>query len=201
ALPAGARPGPRAVPPPAMLATTEANTRETPGRGPAGTPLKGPPAELKSSHADALKLLKARAKEIGETLRAQCARLERLYLEERDWPLELWSARYLAEPLVARMARRLIWSFRLGDRWVAGLPGADDVFDASGTRLDLAAPGVRVKLWHPIEAEAAGVLAWRHRLASLGITQPFKQAHREIYVLTDAERGTRTYSNRFAAHI
>jgi hypothetical protein len=31
--------------------------------------------------------------------------------------------------------------------------------------------------------------------------QPFKQAHREIYVLTDAERQTEFYSNRFAAHI
>jgi hypothetical protein len=34
-----------------------------------------------------------------------------------------------------------------------------------------------------------------------GITQPFKQAHREIYLLTDAERTTETYSNRFAAHV
>jgi hypothetical protein len=33
------------------------------------------------------------------------------------------------------------------------------------------------------------------------ITQPFKQAHREIYLLTDAERHTGNYSNRFAAHI
>ena len=29
----------------------------------------------------------------------------------------------------------------------------------------------------------------------------FKQAHREIYLLTDAERRTGTYSNRFAGHI
>ena len=29
----------------------------------------------------------------------------------------------------------------------------------------------------------------------------FKQAHREVYLLTDAERLTDTYSNRFAAHI
>src|SRR6185295_13975176 len=29
----------------------------------------------------------------------------------------------------------------------------------------------------------------------------FKQAHREIYVLTPAETTTRVYSNRFAAHI
>ena len=31
--------------------------------------------------------------------------------------------------------------------------------------------------------------------------QPFKQAHREVYPLTDAERETATYSNRFASHI
>jgi hypothetical protein len=52
-----------------------------------------------------------------------------------------------------------------------------------------------------MQSEASHVLAWRQRLASLGVTQPFKQAHREIYVLTDAERETHDYSNRFAGHI
>jgi hypothetical protein len=33
------------------------------------------------------------------------------------------------------------------------------------------------------------------------VTQPFKQAHREVYILTEAELRTDTYSNRFAAHI
>ena len=33
------------------------------------------------------------------------------------------------------------------------------------------------------------------------IQQPFKQAYREIYILTDAEINTRTYSNRMASHI
>ncbi len=33
------------------------------------------------------------------------------------------------------------------------------------------------------------------------MVQPFKQAHREIYILTDAECQTGTYTNRFAAHI
>ncbi len=50
-------------------------------------------------------------------------------------------------------------------------------------------------------AEANDVLAWRRRLATLGIVQPFKQAHREIYLLTEAERQTEVYSNRFAAHL
>jgi hypothetical protein len=33
------------------------------------------------------------------------------------------------------------------------------------------------------------------------VVQPFKQAYRELYVLTEAERTSGTYSNRFAAHI
>ncbi len=45
------------------------------------------------------------------------------------------------------------------------------------------------------------MLAWRDRLERLAIKQPFKQAHREVYLLTDAERRTGTYSNRFAAHV
>ncbi len=56
-------------------------------------------------------------------------------------------------------------------------------------------------IWHPSFVRAAEVLAWRSSLESREIRQPFKQAHREIYLLTDAERATETYSNRFAAHI
>ena len=56
-------------------------------------------------------------------------------------------------------------------------------------------------LWHPLDSAMEDVLAWRDRLAAHEIQQPFKQAHREIYLLTDAERATRVYSNRFAAHI
>src|SRR5262249_37739268 len=56
-------------------------------------------------------------------------------------------------------------------------------------------------LWHPIGHSTNEVLAWRAALERHGIRQPFKQAHREIYVLTDAERTTDVYSNRFAAHV
>ena len=44
-------------------------------------------------------------------------------------------------------------------------------------------------------------MEWRAHLENRQLTQPFKQAHREIYLLTDAERETRVYSNRFAGHI
>src|SRR5207342_3238190 len=54
---------------------------------------------------------------------------------------------------------------------------------------------------HPVGRAIDEITAWRRRLETLEITQPFKQAHREIYLLTDAERTTNTYSNRFAAHL
>jgi hypothetical protein len=60
---------------------------------------------------------------------------------------------------------------------------------------------VTVRLWHPIGKEVEEVLAWREWLDTQQIQQPFKQAHREVYVLTEAERRTRVYSNRFAAHV
>lgn len=58
-----------------------------------------------------------------------------------------------------------------------------------------------VRLWHPISKDTEEVLAWRAWLDEQQIQQPFKQAHREVYLLTDAERQTRTYSNRYAAHV
>ena len=41
-----------------------------------------------------------------------------------------------------------------------------------------------ISLWHPIGCDVAEVLAWRERLNALGIVQPFKQAHREVYLIT-----------------
>ncbi|MEL6355913.1 MAG: DUF4132 domain-containing protein, partial [Bacteroidota bacterium] len=43
-------------------------------------------------------------------------------------------------------------------------------------------------------------LAWRDRLFDWKIKQPFKQAFREIYLLTPAEEATYDHSNRFAGH-
>jgi hypothetical protein len=185
----------------AKLVITEDGALETNWHDANGKPLAGPPAAVKEKHEEPLKSLKDQAKEIGETLKAQRLRLERFYLDDRSWVLDVWRDRYLDEPLVSTFARRLIWSFELKGRWVAGVAEANGIFDAAGTKLDLDAGPVRVRLWHPMQSDTDVVLAWRQRLAKLGITQPFKQAHREIYVLTDAERATNTYSNRFAGHV
>jgi hypothetical protein len=161
-----------------------------------GKPRKSVPAAVKADHADALKALRAEIKEIKGLLSGQRWRLESLYLQERSWSFDDWRKRYLEHPLMANLARRLIWNF--GN--VAAVPTAGGLVEAGGAAVEPAA-GAAVSLWHPISESADGVLAWRRRLAELEITQPFKQAHREIYVLTDAERATEIYSNRFAAHI
>src|SRR5207248_8171804 len=58
-----------------------------------------------------------------------------------------------------------------------------------------------VSLWHPIGQTVEEIVRWRDWLQRCEMVQPFKQAHREVYLLTDAERCTGTYSNRFAAHV
>ncbi len=101
--------------------------------------------------------------------------------------------RYLTHPLLGNLARRLIWTAAEGERAETFLPG-----EALPGGLSDAAT---VRLWHPLGATVETVLAWRQELEARGVVQPFKQAHREVYLITDAERNTRTYSNRFAGHI
>ena len=168
---------------------------------PDGKPQKSVPKAVKDQHADELKELKAAAKDIQKMLPAQRDRIENLYLEEKSWPYPVWRERYLDHPLVGTLARRLIWRFTKDDRASAGVSYEGRMTGRNGRPLDWIGEDTRVELWHPIGETTEEVLAWRDWLAELEIRQPFKQAHREVYLLTDAERTTRTYSNRFAAHI
>lgn len=162
----------------------------------AGKVVKAVPAQARRQHAADVAELKISVKEIGKMLTAQRDRLDRLMLSDRSWRWDAWRSRYLHHPLVGTLARRLIWTVDGTARcWADGaLRGLDDTAPAP-------ADDATVALWHPLGRPAAEVTAWRQFLRRHGITQPFKQAHREQYTLTDAERATETYSNRFAAHI
>jgi hypothetical protein len=56
----------------------------------------------------------------------------------------------------------------------------------------------RVTLWHPLASDSAEVQRWREHIFAAKIRQPFRQAFREFYEVTEEERQTRMYSNRFA---
>jgi hypothetical protein len=167
---------------------------------PDGRELATVPKTLREVAPDALAAARRRRKEIEDALAGQAGRIERLYLSDRAIPFDRWRERYLEHPLVAALTRRLIWSFGSAASSVAGLPRAGSIEDIDGKPL-APASDVVVTLWHPLMEASDNVRAWRRRLATLGVVQPFKQAHREIYLLTDAERQTEVYSNRFAAHL
>ncbi|MEU0551753.1 DUF4132 domain-containing protein [Micromonospora sp. NPDC005979] len=167
-----------------------------------GATLKGVPAQVKQSHEDDLAELRGLVKRIGATLVSERQRVEGLLSEERVWSYPDWSSRFLDHPVTATYGRRLLWETSAdGRRWTAGLPRRNGdgwtIVDRDGHAL---AHG-SVRLWHPARADTAEVLAWRAHLVAAGLTQPFKQAFREVYLRTPAEEKTETYSNRFAAHI
>lgn len=162
----------------------------------AGKVLKSVPAKVKTDHKEELKELQQSLKDIQAMLPAQRDRIDGLFLLQKTWSISEWRERYYDHPLVGTIARRLIWCVDGSPAlFVDGVP-----CDVEGAPLEHGQTA-EVTLWHPVGRSIPEVTAWRRRLEELQITQPFKQAHREVYLLTDAERNTRTYSNRFAAHI
>ncbi|GAA4563942.1 hypothetical protein GCM10023176_08980 [Micromonospora coerulea] len=162
----------------------------------AGRLVKSAPAAARRDHPDEVRDLKAAAKDMEKMLAAQAERLDRQFLAQRTWSYGSWRLRYLDHPLVGTVARRLIWLIDgTPCGWADGALRTVD--DAPVSPADDAV----VTLWHPIGRHVDEVVAWRAWLGRHAVVQPFKQAHREVYLLTAAEERTGVYSNRFAAHV
>lgn len=159
------------------------------------------PQAVKEHHAEELKELNQAVKDVRKMLPAQAERIDNLYLEQKSWPLPAWRERYLDHQLVGTLARRLIWRFTKDGRTASGIWHEGRIVGTDGGELDWFDDSTLVELWHPLLETTEAVLAWREWLSVHEVRQPFKQAHREVYVLTAAEQATRVYSNRFAAHI
>ncbi|SNS43491.1 DUF4132 domain-containing protein [Actinomadura mexicana] len=171
------------------LAVEDAATVRITFTGADGRASRTAPAAVKDGFPAELGQLKALAREVRATLSSERARVEGLMSQDRAWPYAEWCEHYRDHPVTGALVRGLIWEFQ----------GDDGLWRAS-----LAAPGgdaAHVRLWHPIRAAADDVRAWRERVADARVRQPFKQAFREIYLLTPAEQDTAAYSNRYAAHI
>jgi hypothetical protein len=100
------------------------------------------------------------------------------------------------------MARRLAWTFTsVGGTAITGFPdaSAEAVHTVAGTQP--LPPGSLVQLLHPVLAGAPELAALRALAARLGISQPVRQLWRETFQLSDAERRTGLYSDRYAGHI
>ncbi len=169
-----------------------------------GKPRKAIPAEVKRDNGAELKAFTALCADINKSLPAQRDRLDRILATDRHWPITIWRERYLKHPLIGGLSRKLIWHFSSGELACTAIWKAGEMVDSENRPvhwLNDQREDVTVRLWHPIGFSAKEVLLWRTYLENNLVAQPFKQAHREVYILTDAEINTGTYSNRFAAHI
>lgn len=167
----------------------------------AGKPAKSAPAEVKQGHSSKLKEIKRTAADVQKMLAAQRLRIEQFLINERRIAYEHWRKQFLDHPLLGAIAKRLIWRFESeGDitegAWLNGEMVSWNNEPSSGL-----GPGTVVQLWHPLQSNPQTILSWRCWLEDHRIIQPFKQAHREVYLITPAEEQTETYSNRFAAHV
>lgn len=169
---------------------------------PDGKEQKSIPSFIKEStkHNTKLKKVKADIAKIKKYLTAQRDRIDRTYLEGRTWSLLDFEKHYLNHGLVSFISRKLIWEFELKSNWVAATYINEVWRDVYGKELSLD-KNTQVRLWHPCTVETVSVLQWRERLEEIEIKQPLKQAYREVYILTDAEVNTKSYSNRMAAHL
>jgi len=185
----------------ARLNITGTTTTQLVWLKPDGKIQKSVPAAVKNEFPEELKELKTTAKDIQKMLPAQRERIDNLFLEQKEWSFETWKERYLDHSLVGTLARRIIWRFKTGEEVVSGIWLDDKIVDHESRPLSNLNTSTTVELWHPIEKPTEEVTGWREWLEQHEVQQPFKQAHREVYLLTDAERTTNVYSNRYAAHI
>lgn len=174
----------------AVLRVEDAHTVRLSFVTPGGRTTRTVPAALREPHAAAIRELRRRAKEIRGALSGERARLDGLLSAEREWPYADWCRHYRDHPITGAVVRGLIWEFAdAAGEWAAALPGEEPP------------AAERVRLWQPMRAGTGEILEWRAALTDRRLRQPVKQAFREIYLLTPAERETGTYSTRFAAHV
>ncbi|WP_141584153.1 DUF4132 domain-containing protein [Actinomadura sp. WMMA1423] len=159
-----------------------------------GRALKGVPAAVRRDHKGEVKELRDLVARVNAQLVTLARALEAGFTVEAVHPFGRWRDTLLRHPVAGPTVRALLWEIEAapGDRRTV-LPETGDLPDCADE-----AP---VRLWHPIGSRPDEVRAWRDLLVDRRIRQPFKQAFREIYLLTPAEEETATYSNRFAAHL
>ncbi|MFI6799559.1 DUF4132 domain-containing protein [Streptosporangium canum] len=129
--------------------------------------LKAVPAAVRREHPDEVKRLRELAKQTRQQQATLVRALEAGYAGETAPPYRQLEGRSVTD--------RLIWEFEVS-------PG---VWRAE---LGLTVPDVPVRLWHPARASLEDVRAWREVVQGKELRQPYKQAFREVYLLTPPRR-------------
>lgn len=165
-----------------------------------GTEQKTVPAAVKTQHEDKLKKIKSIQKNIEQTLTAQRDRLDRLFRVDRKMNKEHFQKYFIEHGLLAYLGKRLIWNAQNDNNQESIYWFENKWITRDGKEIDIENCH-QFSLWHPALVSTNEALEWRQFFLKNQITQPLKQAFREVYILTPAEINTRIYSNRMAGHI
>ncbi|WP_323153876.1 DUF4132 domain-containing protein [Pseudomonas alvandae] len=160
----------------------------------AAKPLKtAPPAIRKHADFIALKTQQTQLKEqiarFCRTLETMMSSGETLALAELKPLLKMPAVRLLLEQLIVQVDDAALGWLDAATLTVTDLEGRRHVAEK------------HLRIAHPFHLFTAGQLsAWQKEVVTHRRVQPFKQAFRELYLLTPAERETALWSNRFAGH-
>jgi len=163
-----------------------------------GKLVKAAPSPVKKAFPKEVRSVTTLAKELEQVHLSQRARLESSFISPRGMALAHWRKYFVEHPLLGFLGKKLIWVFRNDQGWEhSGIWSGREVVDSSGKPVDLSGAQT-ARLWHPLASNSTEVQKWRDYILAAKIRQPFRQAFREFYQVTEAERETKTYSNRFA---
>ena len=152
-----------------------------------------PPAVRKHADFIALKAQQTQLKEqiarFGRTLETMMSSGETLALDDLKQLLKMPAVRLLLEQLIVQVDNAVLGWLDAATLTVTDLEGRQHVAERN------------MRIAHPFHLFTAGQLsAWQKDVVTHRRVQPFKQAFRELYLLTPAERDTGLWSNRFAGH-
>ncbi|MCP2327975.1 hypothetical protein HDA40_006482 [Hamadaea flava] len=160
-----------------------------------------PSAVVKRDHKEVVAAARDLLKRARAHHRSLVRALESGIAAPAEQTVDRWRAELGGTGLGLAVARGLIWEVEVSPgRWQSVMPEGGDFVGPDGVVVKpVGDAGIR--LWHPIRSTVDEIQAWRERFLAAGLRQPFKQAFREIYLLTPAEEQAGTESLRFAAHI
>ncbi len=166
-----------------------------------GKPRKSVPEELKKEFPAEVKEETKLLKEAQNALTNYKNRIESFYLQKRTWKHEDWQSYFLENGFIGIITKKLLWYFEKDDNKSVALFLNNRWIDNNENEVTWIDNNTKVELWHPLGFDPEFISDWKLLLEKWQISQPFKQVYREIYLITEAELVTQTYSNRFASHI
>lgn len=130
---------------------------------------------------------------LREVVREQTARLERAMISGQRWPMRLFQRAFLRQPVLAQLARLLLWggyddrgrlvrTFRVNDELTLV-----DAEEAPVSPTDLNS----VRVVHPIELVEPQRRTWAAVWRDHELVAPFAQLGRRLYPLADGEADER----------